>query len=466
MGKMSEAGALLKDMGASGTEPSLRTINTMLRGYKKSADIKSGYSLFLKAKKEWGIDPDRTTYEAVGGLLCQGLQPDKIRELMRKTTFNKEDPLDLRAASLLWDLVAESSLLLNEPPTNSRLAFDRAVALRKKANKKSGHLWESSKSTQMFLSFKEKELEEHSSMIRSYVNQLKVGPEAKATSKSYLKYIGRLVVPPADEAPSAEGIILELQRCFGLTSLIDSLPAGVRQQELDALIARFRTLISDKKQLDLKAVFDDSSLPLKLELCSGDGEWVCTQASTDAGLANWACVELRRERVFRTASRAFFQDVQNLCVVGGDAVEILQSLAPKSVASIFVNFPEPPERRGGGIADGLVLPHFLTAETLKLIRRALVQKGTLLILSENSNYMKQLAEVVHDCGGFESVRPGNHSVCATVESVQVWNGKPGYECGVTASDISSYFDRLWKNGKFHRRYFIYLGRAGKKTHEE
>ena len=36
-----------------------------------------------------------------------------------------------------------------------------------------------------------------------------------------------------------------------------------------------------------------SPLPVKLEICSGNGDWVAAQARADAGRANWVALELK-----------------------------------------------------------------------------------------------------------------------------------------------------------------------------
>ena len=126
-----------------------------------------------------------------------------------------------------------------------------------------------------------------------------------------------------------------------------------------------------------------STLPVKLEIASGTGDWVVAQAQADVGKANWACVELRHDRVYHTVRPAHrasdrtlgalaprlsrcaspvaaplaeapavrslvrqlslmaLQAVPNLCVMGGDAALIVRShLQPASVSHAFINFPE------------------------------------------------------------------------------------------------------------------------------
>ena len=99
-------------------------------------------------------------------------------------------------------------------------------------------------------------------------------------------------------------------------------------------------------RLKWKRVFAEDgsdSLPVKLEICSGSGEWAAAQAAAEAGRARWGAMELRHDRVYDCFSRMVTGRLRNLAVLGGDAHQILQaSVAQESVAHICVNFPEPP----------------------------------------------------------------------------------------------------------------------------
>ncbi len=87
--------------------------------------------------------------------------------------------------------------------------------------------------------------------------------------------------------------------------------------------------------------------PLKIEVCSGAGEWAVAQAKQDTG-ADWVTLELRHDRAYQIFTKAVFADVQNLCVLCGDAMQILPSHFPSNaVTNIFVNHPEPPQQTGG-----------------------------------------------------------------------------------------------------------------------
>ncbi len=63
-------------------------------------------------------------------------------------------------------------------------------------------------------------------------------------------------------------------------------------------------------------------------------------------------------RVYQCFTRAVFEQVENLAVLGGDAMAVLaHHVAPGSVHSVFVNFPEPAQQNGGEDSQG---KHILT----------------------------------------------------------------------------------------------------------
>ena len=52
-------------------------------------------------------------------------------------------------------------------------------------------------------------------------------------------------------------------------------------------------------------------------------------------------------RVYQTFLRMVFENVRNLCVIGGDAMYVLPShIGDACLHSVYINHPEPPVQRG------------------------------------------------------------------------------------------------------------------------
>ena len=316
-----------------------------------------------------------------------------------------------------------------------------------------------------------------------------------------------------------------------------------------------RSRNSDSGYIDFQQLFtplsevsapnDLAVLPVKLEICSGDGEWAVAQAAADwtspipgsseaAPKALWVALELRCDRIQHTlahylisrpsgslsygngsaTSNSSIHSVHNLALLGGNAAKILpERIAPDSVAEVFVNHPQPPDRvAGGGDMAGKGKggdkeknqgAHLLTSDFFVEIMRILKVGGAITIVTDNQAYAKALAASIANmpvqrCGtstatsvAYTAVLAGgverkslpadwehtldeSHTVSALAppsngkieitlveedvsvgRSVDVWRGEPGLEAGHVAR-ASSYFDRMWDLGQKKRRWFLYV----------
>ena len=186
-------------------------------------------------------------------------------------------------------------------------------------------------------------------------------------------------------------------------------------------------------------------LPVNMEICSGSGEWVVSHAASDLyhrsskhdkrdksaaappGLtprALWLALELRCDRVYHTICRSVLENLvrysqhvressvadsthakpfppkplvlgglSNLAIIGGDASHILPNrIAPGSIANVYINHPEPPERTGGvGDSEG---QHLLTQSFFTEIHRILSKEGKCTIVTDNLPYAKSLLQAL------------------------------------------------------------------------
>jgi tRNA G46 methylase TrmB len=64
-------------------------------------------------------------------------------------------------------------------------------------------------------------------------------------------------------------------------------------------------------------------------------------------------LELRHDRVYQTFTKTIYSKLNNLCVMGGDAMLVLpRHVSDGCVGNIFVNHPEPPQQTGGDNSEG------------------------------------------------------------------------------------------------------------------
>ena len=228
-----------------------------------------------------------------------------------------------------------------------------------------------------------------------------------------------------------------LWESFGLGAF--SRRAGLARPRLEARLAR---------RLDCNGQLHRLSSPsqrLVLEICAGAGEWICVQAK-ESPSTQFVAVELRVDRGFHIFARTLFKGTPNVSVVVGDAREIVTCrLAASSVHAVCINHPEPPEWAGG--ADDSDGSNLLDEKFLRACCTLLVPGGTLAIVTDNKRYGRSLAEAV---GGIEGLRDVSDATAPPTVKV----GLPAANCGYTVSEASSFFDRLWANGKKKTRYHL------------
>ena len=185
------------------------------------------------------------------------------------------------------------------------------------------------------------------------------------------------------------------------------------------------------------------------------------------------------------------QEVPNLCVMGGDAANIVEyHLQPKTISHAFINFPEPPSGEGQlfafgnshncssccvshactgwqGVDDASNSLALLTPSFFRNLHRLLEPCGRLTIFSDNWRYSRALASMVGCLQGsagapklFASVDLDAHNLTFEyIDDIKLYHGIPGPECGHSRHE-QSYFDRFWeyRQGEDTERFFLLLAR--------
>ena len=244
---------------------------------------------------------------------------------------------------------------------------------------------------------------------------------------------------------------------------------------------RWKTVFRKRKKTDeIKTL-----VPIKLEICSGNGDWIVGQAEADQK-SNYVALELKYDRVFSIFSRMFmmsmnsvtfnesasFKGSSNLAIIGGDACKILPAhFMKESVGCIFINFPEPPHWSGDGSLVAESENHLLTTSFFLAMHRVLVSSGKLVIFSDNRKYLRLLAEKLSvlpmqcrddsqkDTCKFVNVDGVKASAFEEIVSkgsenmIKLYSGTPGPDCGYIVN-VSSFFDRFWQNGEYLDRAFL------------
>ncbi len=112
--------------------------------------------------------------------------------------------------------------------------------------------------------------------------------------------------------------------------------------------------------------FFERDLPIAIEFCSGNGQWISRKAQEFPQI-HWLAVEKKFERARKIWLKSFRQNLSNLCTVCSEGLAFARYYAPKA-QEVFINFPDPWPKRRHAI-HRLVREEFLKALT------PIVEKG-------------------------------------------------------------------------------------------
>ncbi|ANG65854.1 tRNA (guanosine(46)-N7)-methyltransferase TrmB [Chlamydia gallinacea] len=127
--------------------------------------------------------------------------------------------------------------------------------------------------------------------------------------------------------------------------------------------------------------FFGNSHPMICELCSGNGDWVISQALSSPQ-TNWIAVEKRFDRVRKIWSKMKNFQVNNLRIVHGTAQTFLHYyVGDASLQRIVVNFPDPwPKMRHRK-------HRLFQTEFLQDVFRVLQNQGSLALATDSKTYL-------------------------------------------------------------------------------
>ena len=435
--------------------PNLRTINTLLRGCVRVGDVNLGHKIVRRMREDWGLEPDGPCVDYMVKLLTQGLRMDEAREVLNTCAESGSGQAFVSlafAAALTGDVeLARKGIAAfrDLPPVQDDGAGGRgdgkdgaegeADGVRGGGGGREGQI-DARASVALFRSHQRSELEREVELVEVFLNDTADGAAdaggSRARGSELLACLLRtfpldstLASPSACQAEergeeveggggeTAERVLLALDASFGLTQLLALLRQGggggggegkqgwtrkkvekrVRKLVAGGLFQWDRVFDVGAVQGEEAAKTEEGSrrreeLPVKMEICSGTGDWVVAQAKADTGRANWVSLELRHDRVHQTMTKMALHRARNLACIAGDANKVLaKHVPPASLAQVVINFPEPPLWSGG---DGESNFHLLTPEFFKLVHAALQKKGTLCILSDNVRYSVNVARTL------------------------------------------------------------------------
>lgn len=173
-------------------------------------------------------------------------------------------------------------------------------------------------------------------------------------------------------------------------------------------------------------------LPLAIEYCSGNGDWVVEQARQNPH-RNWIAVERKLDRVRKIWSKRENAGLHNLLIVWGEALLFTQHyLADGVLEAIYINFPDPwPKNRHA--KNRLIGEPFF-----RELERVLRDQGRLVLVTDEILCGEMAVKTISPMSQWQYVFPAPYYQLE----------RPGYG--------SSYFETLWKREGKKIFYYEFL----------
>lgn len=127
-----------------------------------------------------------------------------------------------------------------------------------------------------------------------------------------------------------------------------------------------------------------NSKPIKIEYCSGNGDWIAHRASLDCD-SNWVAVEKLFDRTRKIWSKCRNFELSNLFIICGEALNATHHYLPtESVEEVYINFPDPwPKQRHA--KNRLVRDEFI-----EQLHRILKPEGMVTLVTDDIDYREQM----------------------------------------------------------------------------
>jgi tRNA (guanine-N7-)-methyltransferase len=129
----------------------------------------------------------------------------------------------------------------------------------------------------------------------------------------------------------------------------------------------------------------EGSFPMKVEYCSGNGDWIVEKAQEEPETL-WVAVEKRFDRAKKVWARIHRAKLENAIIVCGDALTFTKHyMKEQMVQEIFINFPDPwPKLRHAK-------HRLLRGSFWEELSRVVVKGGAVVLATDDAEY-KQWVE--------------------------------------------------------------------------
>lgn len=139
----------------------------------------------------------------------------------------------------------------------------------------------------------------------------------------------------------------------------------------------------------------ERELPVRIEYCSGNGEWILEKAKLDRN-SNWIAIDKRFERLKKIWRKVKKGQISNLFLCCAEGLSLTRYFfKDQSVDEIFINFPDPwPKTRHKK-------NRIINADFLKEVHRVLKRGSFITLVTDDEKYAHEMILHLNNTSGFK-----------------------------------------------------------------
>ncbi len=434
-GEMDKAFKFFEQMKEQQIEPNEITLTAIIKGYCDDDDMEKAMEIFEAMKKNPKAKPNLRTFNTLlrsclrsGNLTIADTIVEQFKACnVKPDVYSFQYLIKMFAQSLDLEKMNKYTKMMEEASFQNSIAYAscaHAYALKAKI-----------KSAQKCIAKARSALEKEEEAQTQQQNNYNKKRNAKQKDGEEQQ--------DGEEAQHSSSISLFLRlRREEVAKECEAVEKYIEKIEEDASITEYPSFelkndyqFIDSSDLEKKPLSWDTLFPkkqqIKMEVCSGGGEWVTSKAQ-EFPHVNWIAVEMRHTRCIDIWNKCKYHNIKNVIVLKGEALHLLKTFfTSQSVTEIFVNYPDPPVWEQS--KRKLISRAFLTQ-----VHQVMDDEGSITLVTDFERYANSMVvEFKQLTTAFESAF-----------------GKDWMSKNVPKGYGSSYFDRFWQNGRKTDRFFL------------
>lgn len=141
----------------------------------------------------------------------------------------------------------------------------------------------------------------------------------------------------------------------------------------------------------------ERDLPVRIEYCSGNGDWILEKAEEDPS-SNWVAVEQRMDRLRKIWKKAKRKQLSNLFLVCSEGyIATHHYFQNATIDEVFINFPDPwPKKRHA--KHRIIQKQFLDE-----MARVLKADAKITIVTDDRDYSSEVIKEFLEHPAFQSI---------------------------------------------------------------